>query len=190
VKIVIFASGSGSNAENIVNHFAGSSTLITSIFCNVSGAGVFERASRLGVPCELFTKEEWKTGDRIDAILIEYNPDLIVLAGFLWKFPSRLLSQFPHVINVHPALLPKFGGKGMYGMHVHEAVVAAHENETGITIHWVNEHYDEGAVIYQAKYEVLPSDTASDVAQKIHQLEGQHFPRIVEEVLKDIERKS
>jgi len=190
VKIVIFASGSGSNAENIVNHFAGSSTLITSIFCNVSGAGVFERASRLVVPCELFTKEEWKTGDRIDTILSEYNPDLIVLAGFLWKFPSRLLSQFPHVINVHPALLPKFGGKGMYGMHVHEAVVTAHENETGITIHWVNEHYDEGAVIYQAKCEVLPSDTASDVAQKIHQLEGQHFPRIVEEVLKDIERKS
>ena len=142
------------------------------------------------MPCELFSKEEWKTGDRIDAILSEYNPDLIVLAGFLWKFPSRLLSQFPHVINVHPALLPKFGGKGMYGMHVHEAVVAAHENETGITIHWVNEHYDEGAVIYQAKCEVLPSDTASDVAQKIHQLEGRHFPRIVEEVLIDIERKS
>ncbi len=190
MKIVIFASGSGSNAENIVNHFAGADTTVSSIFCNISGAGVFERASRLGVPCELFTREEWKTGDRIDSILNEYNPDLIVLAGFLWKFPSRLLSKFPHVINVHPALLPKFGGKGMYGMKVHEAVVESRENESGITIHWVNEHYDEGAVIYQAKCEVLPSDTAYDIAQKIHQLEGQHFPRIVEEVLKDIEPKS
>ena len=190
MKIVIFASGSGSNAENIVNHFAGTDTTVSAIFCHVSGAGVFERASRLGVPCELFSKEEWKTGDRIDAILSEYNPDLIVLAGFLWEFPSRLLSNYPHVINVHPALLPKFGGKGMYGMHVHEAVVDARENETGITIHWVNEHYDEGAVIYQAKCEVLLSDTASDIAQKIHQLEGQHFPRILDEVLKDIECKS
>lgn len=190
MKIAIFASGSGSNAENIVNHFAGTHTIVTAIFCNVPGAGVFERASRLGVPCELFSKEEWITGDRIDAILSKYSPELIVLAGFLLKFPSRLLSQYPHVINVHPALLPKFGGKGMYGMHVHEAVVAAKEIESGITIHWVNEHYDEGAVIYQAKCEVLPSDSASDVAKKIHHLEGEHFPRILEEVLKDIERKS
>lgn len=190
MKIVIFASGSGSNAENIVNHFAGTDTTVSAIFCNVGGAGVFERALRLGIPSELFTKEEWKTGDRIDAILSSFSPDLIVLAGFLWKFPSRLLTSFPYVINVHPALLPKFGGKGMYGMHIHEALVAAQEIETGITIHWVNEHYDEGTVIYQAKCEVLPYDTASDVAQKIHQLEGQHFPRIVEEVLKDIERKS
>ncbi len=190
MKIIIFASGSGSNAENIVNHFAGTDTTVSAIFCNVGGAGVFERALRLGIPSELFTKEEWKTGDRIDAILSSFSPDLIVLAGFLWKFPSRLLTSFPYVINVHPALLPKFGGKGMYGMHIHEALVAAQEIETGITIHWVNEHYDEGAVIYQAKCEVLPYDTASDVAQKIHQLEVVNFPRIVEEVLKDIERKS
>jgi phosphoribosylglycinamide formyltransferase-1 len=190
VNIVIFASGSGSNAENIIHHFAGTSTRVDAIFCNVVGAGVLERASRLGVPCELFSKDEWKTGVRIDSILREYNPDLIVLAGFLWKFPTRLLSEFPHVINVHPALLPNFGGKGMYGMHVHEAVVAAHEKETGITIHWVNEHYDEGAVIYQAKCSLSATDKAQDVAHKIHQLEGKHFPRIVEEVLKDLEPKS
>jgi len=184
VKIVIFASGSGSNAENIVNHFAGSSTLITSIFCNVSGAGVFERASRLGVPCELFTKEEWKTGDRIDAILSEYNPDLIVLAGFLWKFRSRLLSQFPHVINVHPALLPKFGGKGMYGMHVHEAVKLAKETETGISIHFVNEHYDEGKLIAQFKTQLTEEDTPQSIAQKIHALEHEHVPAVIEDLLK------
>ena len=117
--------------------------------------------------------------------------DFIVLAGFLWKVPADLVEAFPQqIINIHPSLLPKYGGKGMYGHFVHEAVHAAREVESGITIHWVNEHYDEGAVVYQAKCEVLPNDTASDVAQKIHQLEGQHFPRIVEEVLKEIERKS
>lgn len=190
MKIVIFASGSGSNAENIVNHFKGKDTTIAAIFCNVAGAGVIQRAERLGIPIVVFNKQEWQTGDRIDGLLQEMNPDLIVLAGFLWMFPQRLLVQFPHVVNVHPALLPKFGGKGMYGMNVHEAVVAACENETGITIHWVNEHYDEGAIIFQAKCEVLATDTAQDVADKIHQLEGENFPRIVEEVLKDIEQKS
>jgi phosphoribosylglycinamide formyltransferase 1 len=190
MKIVIFASGSGSNAENIVNHFIGTSIQISAIFCNVEGAGVIQRAERLGIPLELFNKEEWTTGDRIDLILSSYQPDLIVLAGFLWKFPLRLLSKFPHVLNVHPALLPKFGGKGMYGMNVHQAVVDAKEIETGITIHWVNEHYDEGAIIFQATCKIDPNDTPMDVAQKIHQLEGEHFPRIVEEVLKDIEPKS
>ena len=179
MKIIIFASGSGSNAENIVNHFAGTDTTVSAIFCNVSGAGVFERASRLGIPCELFTKEEWNTGDRIDSILSEYNPDLIVLAGFLWKFPSRMLYQFPHVINVHPALLPKFGGKGMYGMHVHEAVVAAHENETGITIHWVNEHYDEGHIIAQFTTSLAPSDGPSEIEAKVRALELAHFPDVI-----------
>ncbi len=190
MKIVIFASGSGSNAENIVNHFKVKDTTIAAIFCNVAGAGVIQRAERLGIPIVLFNRAEWISGDRIDGLLQEINPDLIVLAGFLWMFPQRLLLQFPHVVNVHPALLPKFGGKGMYGMKVHETVVAARENETGITIHWVNEHYDEGAIIFQAKCEVLATDTAQDVADKIHQLEGENFPRIVEEVLKDIEQKS
>ena len=189
MKIVVFASGSGSNAENIIHHFAGSSVTIAAIFCNVEGAGVLERAHRLGVPCELFHREEWKTGNRVDDLLALYSPDLIVLAGFLWLFPQRLLERFPHVINLHPALLPKFGGKGMFGMHVHEAVVAAHETETGITVHWVTERYDDGAPIFQGRCAVSPNDDAHAVADKIHELEMAHFPRVVEEVLKDIAPK-
>jgi phosphoribosylglycinamide formyltransferase-1 len=189
MKLVIFASGSGSNAENIIHHFKDSDVEVSAIFCNVEGAGVIERANRLGVTCELFNRAEWKTGDRIDALLDQYNPDLIVLAGFLWLFPKRLIEQHPHVINLHPALLPKFGGKGMFGMQVHEAVVAAKETETGITVHWVTELYDDGAPIFQARCEVLPTDTANDVAAKIHDLEQRHFPTVVEEVLIDIARK-
>jgi phosphoribosylglycinamide formyltransferase-1 len=114
---------------------------------------------------------------------------LIVLVGFLWLFPQRLLERFPHVINLHPALLPKFGGKGMFGMHVHEAVVAARETETGITVHWVTERYDDGAPIFQGRCAVSPNDDAHAVADKIHELEMAHFPRVVEEVLKDIAPK-
>ena len=190
MKMIIFASGSGSNAENLVQYFRGSYIEISAIFCNVEGAGVLDRAQRLGIPCERFNREEWKTGDRIDAIIDSHNPDLIVLAGFLWLFPKRLLLKYPHVINLHPALLPKFGGKGMFGMHVHEAVVAAKEAETGITVHWVTEHYDEGAPLFQAKCEVLPTDDANEVAKKIHKLEQQHFPKVVDEVLKVIAQKS
>ena len=190
MKMIIFASGSGSNAENLVQYFRGSNIEISAIFCNVEGAGVLDRAQRLGIPCERFNREEWKTGDRIDAIIDSYNPDLIVLAGFLWLFPKRLLLKYPHVINLHPALLPKFGGKGMFGMHVHEAVVTAKESETGITVHWVTEHYDEGAPLFQAKCEVLPTDDANEVAKKIHELEQQHLPKVVDEVLKVIAQKS
>jgi phosphoribosylglycinamide formyltransferase-1 len=190
MKMIIFASGSGSNAENLIHYFRGSDIEVSSIFCNVQGAGVLDRAERLGVPYEIFNREEWKSGDRIDSIIESYNPDLIVLAGFLWLFPKRLLLKYPHVINLHPALLPKFGGKGMFGMHVHEAVVAAKETETGITVHWVTEHYDEGAPLFQAKCEVLPTDDAVAVAEKIHQLEQHHFPKVVDEVLKVIAEKS
>jgi phosphoribosylglycinamide formyltransferase-1 len=183
MKIVIFASGSGSNAENIVNHFNGSDTSIAAIFCNVAGAGVIQRAERLGIPIVVFNKQEWQSGDRIDGLLQEMNPDLIVLAGFLWMFPQRLLLQFPHVVNVHPALLPKFGGKGMYGMKVHEAVVEAKEFESGITIHWVNEHYDEGGIIFQATCEVVSSDTPDTLANKIHALEHAHFAPTIAKLL-------
>ena len=124
-----------------------------------------------------------KTNDVLN-ILKTSNPDLIILAGFLWKFPEAILNEFPNkVINIHPALLPKFGGKGMYGMHVHNAVVENKETETGITIHYVNENYDEGATIFQAKCKVLPTDTADDVAAKIHELEMAHFPKVVETLL-------
>lgn len=190
-NLVIFASGSGSNAENIIRYFADSKDVtVVAIFCNVAGAGVIDRAERLNVPSELFSREDWKTGHHIDDQLSHYNPDLIVLAGFLWLFPERLLAKFPHVINIHPALLPKFGGKGMFGMHVHEAVVAAHETETGITVHWVTAKYDDGAHIFQARCAVTAQDDAHAVANKIHELEMMHFPRVVEEVLKDIAQKA
>lgn len=190
MKMIIFASGSGSNAENLIQYFNGSDTEVSAIFCNVESAGVLDRAERLGVPYKLFNREEWKSGNRIDSIIESYNPDLIVLAGFLWLFPERLLAKFPHVINIHPALLPKFGGKGMFGMHVHEAVVAAHETETGITVHWVTAKYDDGAPIFQARCAVTAQDDAHAVANKIHELEMMHFPRVVEEVLKDIAQKT
>ena len=132
-----------------------------------------------------FNKTAFTETDDVLNILKVNKPDLIILAGFLWKFPEKILKDFPNkVINVHPALLPKFGGKGMYGMHVHQAVINNKETETGITIHYVNENYDEGAIIFQSKCEVLASDTAQDVADKIHELEMKHFPEVVDQLLK------
>lgn len=192
-RILIFASGSGSNAENIVRYFRekelrGEGRVeIVGILTNNAHAGVIERADRLGIPCEIFNREHWKNSDSMLELVGKYNADLIVLAGFLWKFPDFLIAQSKgKVINLHPALLPKFGGKGMYGMHVHEAVVAQGETETGITVHWVNEHYDEGNIIAQLSCKVENGDTASDVAEKIHQLEGAHFPAVVDSVLQQL----
>ncbi len=192
-RILIFASGSGSNAENIVRYFRekelrGEGRVeIVGILTNNAHAGVIERADRLGIPCEIFNREHWKNSDSMLELVGKYNADLIVLAGFLWKFPDFLIAQSKgKVINLHPALLPKFGGKGMYGMHVHEAVVAQGETETGITVHWVNEHYDEGNIIAQFSCKVENGDTASDVAEKIHQLEGAHFPAVVDSVLQQL----
>jgi len=192
-RILIFASGSGSNAENIVRYFRekelrGEGRVeIVGILTNNAHAGVIERADRLGIPCEIFNREHWKNSDSMLELVGKYDADLIVLAGFLWKFPDFLIAQSNgKVINLHPALLPKFGGKGMYGMHVHEAVVAQGETETGITVHWVNEHYDEGNIIAQFTCKVENGDTASDVAEKIHQLEGAHFPAVVDSVLQQL----
>src|SRR5690606_15392472 len=148
-------------------------------------AKVLDRANNLQVSALSFNRIAFSQTDDVLNILKASNPDLIVLAGFLWKFPEFILNSFPNkVINVHPALLPKYGGKGMYGMLVHEAVVANKEHETGITIHYVNEHYDEGTIIFQAICEVKPSDSAEDVASKIHELEMEHFPKVVEGLLK------
>ncbi len=185
-RIVIFASGSGTNAENLIKYFRNSDNAsVIQVLTNNPHAKVLDRCKTLQVSALSFnTIALTKTNDVLN-ILKASNPDLIVLAGFLWKFPEFILDEFPNkVINVHPALLPKYGGKGMYGMHVHEAVVANKETETGITIHYVNEHYDEGAIIFQAKCEVAPTDTAADVAAKIHDLEMEHFPKVVEELLK------
>ena len=184
-KVVIFASGGGTNAENIISHFSGNNTIsCEAVFCNRKQAGVLERAKRLGVSTFVFNKSEFLEQNVVLDELSEINPDLIVLAGFLLKVPESMVEKFNQkIINIHPALLPKYGGKGMYGMHVHQAVVDNNETETGITIHYVNQNYDEGAIIFQAKCEVLPTDTAEDVASKIHELEMEHFPKVIEELL-------
>ena len=184
-RIVIFASGSGSNAENLINFFNNSDKAsVVQVLTNNPHAKVLDRCKKLEVSALSFNRIAFtKTNDVLN-ILKASNPDLIVLAGFLWKFPEFILNEFPNkVINVHPALLPKYGGKGMFGMHVHEAVAANKEPETGITIHYVNEHYDEGAIIFQAKCDVNPSDTANDIAAKIHELEKEHFPKVVERII-------
>lgn len=184
-RIVIFASGSGSNAENLIKFFQNSdSTSVVQVLTNNQHAKVLDRCKRLKVSAFSFNRTAFTKTDDVLNLLKATKPDLIVLAGFLWKFPEHILEAFPDkVINVHPALLPKYGGKGMYGMHVHEAVVANNESETGITIHYVNENYDEGAIIFQAKCEVNKKDTVKDVAAKIHELEMKHFPEVVKKLL-------
>lgn len=184
-NIAIFASGSGTNAENIIRYFQGNDSVsISLVLSNKRDAYVLERAERLQVPGCVFLKEDWITGDKVLAILQEYGIDFIVLAGFLIRVPDLLLHAYPNkIINIHPALLPKFGGKGMYGDRVHQAVIAAGEKESGITIHYINEHYDEGDVIFQAACPVLPSDTPDDVAKKVHVLEYTHYPILIDRIV-------
>ena len=183
-KIVLFASGSGTNVENIIRHFKATNTAsVAIVFTNKADAQVIQRAEKHQVPSHVFTKNDLETGK----ILQEINriqPNLIVLAGFLLKFPESIVAAYPDkIINIHPALLPKYGGKGMYGMHVHRAVVENKESKTGITIHYVNENYDEGNIIFQKEVAVLISDTPEVVAAKIHELEQAHFPAVIEELL-------
>ncbi|MCK7589398.1 phosphoribosylglycinamide formyltransferase [Subsaxibacter sp. CAU 1640] len=184
-RVVIFASGSGTNAENLIKFFQNRETgSVIQVLTNNPHAKVLERAKNLNISALSFNRIALYKTDDVLNILKSSNPDLIVLAGFLWKFPESILHVFPNkVINIHPALLPKYGGKGMYGHFVHEAVVANKEKETGITIHYVNENYDEGAIIFQAKCDVDSTDSAEDVAAKIHQLEMKHFPEVVESLL-------
>ena len=184
-KIVLFASGSGSNVENIVNFFAEKDEVeISLVLTNNPNAYVIERCCRLGVAYQVFGRKEFRETGSVLEQLQGIAPDLIVLAGFLWLVPSEIVKAFPRrIINIHPALLPKYGGKGMYGQHVHQAVVDNQETETGITIHYVDENYDEGDVILQTTCKVEPDDSADDVARKIHQLEYEHFPKVVESLL-------
>lgn len=182
-KIAIFASGSGSNAENIAQYFETNENLnIECIYSNKADAFVLERAKKFNIPTVVFSRDDFYRSTKVLDSLKKYDVDLIVLAGFLWLIPGNLIENFT-LINIHPALLPKYGGKGMYGHHVHEAVVANKETHSGITIHYVNDRYDEGQIIFQAKCEVLPSDTADDVAAKVHQLEYDHFPRVIDQLL-------
>ncbi|WP_304235441.1 phosphoribosylglycinamide formyltransferase [Jiulongibacter sediminis] len=187
-RIAIFASGSGSNAETITRYFEKNDNVIVSLFLtNNAEAGVIKRGKRLGVPTVVFSKKNFSERDDVVKILENLHIDFVVLAGFLWLIPESLIKAYPNkIINIHPALLPKYGGKGMWGHFVHEAVVENKEKESGITIHFVNEHYDEGEVIFQASCEVTSSDTPEDVARKVQVLEHEHFPRIVEEILQKL----
>ncbi|WP_338407311.1 phosphoribosylglycinamide formyltransferase [uncultured Flavobacterium sp.] len=183
-KIVIFASGSGTNAENIIKYFDNKDCgTIVSVFTNNPNAKVIERAKNLHVPAEIFSKEELKEGIVLQ-ILDVIKPDWIILAGFLLKLPENITKQYPNkILNIHPALLPKYGGKGMYGMNVHKTVVENKEKETGITIHFVNENYDEGNIIYQKTVALSGTETPEIVAEKIHELEQRYFPKVIEKLI-------
>jgi len=184
LKIALFASGSGSNAENIVHYFSQNSNFsFPLIISNKSDAFIHIRAKKLKIPSFTFSREDFTDGEKILFLLKEYNIDCIVLAGFLLKIPQLLIHAFPDkIINIHPALLPKHGGKGMYGMRVHEAVAEANDTESGITIHYVNSNYDEGSIILQVTCQVDPSDTPEMIAEKVHALEYEHFPKVIEDI--------
>lgn len=184
-KIAIFASGSGTNAENIINYFSTkNSAKVALVLSNRRDAFVLERATRLKIPGYFFDRNKlYDTGEVLDWLL-KNEIDLIVLAGFLWLVPLNILKQYDRkIINIHPALLPKYGGKGMYGDRVHRAVIENGDVVSGITIHFVNESYDKGDIIFQARCKVDPSDTPDSLAKKIHSLEYQHYPRIIEEMI-------
>ncbi|MDR1345026.1 MAG: phosphoribosylglycinamide formyltransferase [Tannerellaceae bacterium] len=187
-NIAIFASGSGSNAENIVKYFEGDGFIkVALVLSNNPKAGVHARVNALGVPSFTFTRDEFTDATPIMRKLTEYGVSFIVLAGFMNKISEPLLNAFPNsIINIHPALLPKYGGKGMYGIHVHEAVIEAGEAESGITIHYINKQYDEGPVIFQASCRLSPSDTPETLAARIHALEHAHYPRLIEELLRPL----
>lgn len=184
-RIVIFASGSGTNAQNLIEFFQKSSFAeVVLVLSNKKDAKVLERSKRLNVESLSFNKEDLFSSEGIIVLLKKVRADIIVLAGFLLKFPEIILKEYPNkVINLHPALLPKYGGKGMYGERVHEAVVANKEVESGITIHYVNEQYDEGAIIFQKRVAISQGDTPSKVAEKIHRLEYEYFPKVIEAIL-------
>jgi len=188
IKIAIFASGNGSNAENIIKYFKNHEKIsVELVLTNNPNAYVIERAKNNNVKCLIFNKYDLYTSDNVLNILKENNIDFIVLAGFLWLIPESIIKNYPKkIINIHPALLPKYGGKGMYGMNVHKAVIENKEKESGITIHYVNEKYDEGDIIFQEKIEVLPSDTPESLANKVHELEYKYYPVIIENVINSL----
>ncbi|SHG00829.1 phosphoribosylglycinamide formyltransferase [Flavobacterium defluvii] len=185
-KIIVFASGSGTNAENIIKYFSSIEIAkVVSVFTNNASAKVIERAKNHQIPVEIFEKNELLERNVLQKIQ-KIDPDLIVLAGFLLKFPENIIEQYPNkIINIHPALLPKYGGKGMYGMHIHRAIVNNKEKETGISIHYVNENYDEGGIIFQQNVLLTDEDTPETVAEKIHELEQKHFPEIIHRLLEE-----
>ncbi len=190
-RIVIFASGSGTNTQNLIQYFQQSKFAeVVLVLSNKKDAKVLERSKELNVKFLYFKKEALFSSKGIVKLLKETQTDIIILAGFLLKFPEIILKEFPNkVINLHPALLPKYGGKGMYGIHVHEAVIANNESETGITIHYVNENYDEGAVIFQKSTALSEKDTPKTVSEKIQKLEYKYFPKVIEKLLLSEDKK-
>jgi phosphoribosylglycinamide formyltransferase-1 len=182
-RIAIFASGNGSNAEEIIKYFQSHSSIeVALLLSNNSGAMVLERAARFNISTKVFTKSQFRESDEVIQWLKESHITHVVLAGFLWLVPKNLIHAYPgKIVNIHPALLPKFGGKGMYGLKVHEAVKLSGEKETGITIHSIDEKYDEGEVLFQISCEVLSADTPQEIAAKVNQLEYKHYPMVIEE---------
>ena len=185
-RIAIFASGSGSNAQKIMEHFKRSNDVeVSLILTNNSDAFVLQRADNFEIPSHIFGKKEFYESDKIVNLIKNLNIDLIVLAGFLWLVPQNLLKSFPNkIINIHPALLPKYGGKGMYGDRVHLSVLEFKEPESGITIHFVNNEFDEGEIIHQSKFKIDKGDDLKMIKFKVQQLEHQHFPKVIESLLK------
>lgn len=182
-RIAIFASGSGTNAENLINYFKNNpSVSVSIILANKPDAFVLQRALNHNIKAFVFKRNEFYDAETVDEILVNNKIDYIVLAGFLWLMPPRLIQKYlDRIVNIHPALLPKYGGKGMYGMKVHEAVIQNKEKLSGITIHVVNENYDEGKIIFSASCSIEPGETPETLAAKIHQLEYKHFPRVIEQ---------
>lgn len=188
-NIVILASGSGTNTENIIRYFQSSDVArVALVVSNKADAYVLERAKRLQVPSLVIPRDKFLESGYVCSVLQEYHADLVVLAGFLLRIPDDMLAAYPQrIVNIHPSLLPKYGGKGMYGDKVHQAVVAAGEKESGITIHYIDGHFDEGVTIFQAKCPVLPDDTPEEVAHKVHALEYEHYPKVIERILAEKE---
>ena len=184
-RIALFASGSGTNAENIIRYFFYHETItVSAVFTNRADAPVSEKAGKYGVPAVVFSRKELYEENRVQSLLSDVKADMVVLAGFLWLIPKEIIRQFPGaVINIHPALLPKYGGKGMYGKKVHQAVIESGDKESGITIHYVNERYDEGDIIHQEKCEVEPQDTPETLAEKVHKLEYEAYPEVIESLM-------
>ncbi len=187
--MAVFASGTGTNAQKIIDHFSdpAKNAEVALIVCNKPEAGVLQIAAAENIPSLIIEKERFFRGDGFVPVLKEKGIEFIVLAGFLWKIPQTLIDAYPRrIVNIHPALLPKYGGKGMYGSFVHEAVIAAKDLESGISIHYVDEHYDHGDIIFQATCPVEPGDDSATLSKKIHQLEHQHYPLVIEQVLNNL----
>jgi phosphoribosylglycinamide formyltransferase-1 len=184
-KIALFASGSGTNAQNIIEYFSNNErVIIDSLWSNKKDAYALTRAQNLGVKTFVFGRDDFYKSQQLMETLKKRKVNIIVLAGFLWLIPQNLIEKFT-IVNIHPALLPKYGGKGMYGMNVHKAVVNNKEKVSGITIHYVNEKYDDGKIIFQATCDVNENDSPEQVAQKVHKLEYEHFPQVIEKVIRE-----